>query len=171
MLTRALLGEIRPVLAWRSLPMVLGGGTTIDFLPTMRPVYRYMKKLEKQDKVLDASMFNCHLWTKHDELGWSGVVMVDGDQALAERLADDLADKLWSVRHPQPPEMSTADEALAKIRSIRLRRRLGTVCVCDASSNSEDNCGEWTDGSSDTQISKYTLGASGTPKTVEWEEV
>ena len=133
MLTRALLGEIRPVLAWRSLPMVLGGGTTIDFLPTMRPVYRYMKKLEKQDKVLDASMFNCHLWTKHDELGWSGVVMVDGDQALAERLADDLADKLWSVRHPQPPEMSTADEALAKIRSIRLRRRLGTVCVCDAS--------------------------------------
>jgi hypothetical protein len=30
--------------AWRKLPLVLGGGTTIDFLPPMRSVFRWMKR-------------------------------------------------------------------------------------------------------------------------------
>ena len=36
-----------PTMAWRSLPLVLGGGTPIDFFPTMRPVFRLMKRLEE----------------------------------------------------------------------------------------------------------------------------
>ena len=29
---RTVRGEIRPVIRWRSLPMVIGGGTNVDFL-------------------------------------------------------------------------------------------------------------------------------------------
>jgi microcystin degradation protein MlrC len=36
----AALGELRPAMAWRSLPLILGGGSTIDFLSPMRAVFR-----------------------------------------------------------------------------------------------------------------------------------
>jgi microcystin degradation protein MlrC len=133
MLIRALMGQITPVLAWRTLPMVLGGGTTMDFRPTMRPVYKHLTRIERDDKVLDASVFNCHLWARHEDMGWSTIVMVDGDQALAESLADDIADRLWGVRHKQPPTFPDPAEALQQVRRSRLRRKFGTVCMCDAS--------------------------------------
>lgn len=133
MLVRALLGEIKPVLAWRTLPMVLGGGTTMDFLPTMRPVYRHLKRLERDPAVLDASIFNCHLWARHKDMGWSTVVMVDADASKAEALAEDVAERLWATRHKQPPTFPGPQEALETIRRTRLRRKLGTVCVSDAS--------------------------------------
>ncbi len=133
MLVRALLGQITPVLAWRTLPMVLGGGTTMDFLPTMRPIYKHLNQIERDDKVLDASVFNCHLWARHADMGWSTVVMVDGDESLAELLADGVADRLWGVRHKQPPIFPGPTEAIDQVRASRLRRKLGTVCMCDAS--------------------------------------
>lgn len=133
LLIRTVLGEIRPVLAWRTLPMLLGGGTMIDFLPTMRPIYKWMSAVEVDKRVLYTSLFNCHIWNDHPDLGWSTVVMTDGDAALAERLADELADKAWAVRHVQMPAFPDAKAALAQVRAAWLRRRLGTVCVSDAS--------------------------------------
>ncbi|MCO4768381.1 MAG: M81 family metallopeptidase [Deltaproteobacteria bacterium] len=133
MLVRTVLGEIKPTTAWRSLPLVCGGGTTIDFLPTMRPVYRWMKRQEKNPKVLYVSMFNAHLWNDSPDLGWAAHVVTDNDPALAEAVADELAEMLWEVRHKQPPHFPDADETMRLVRSARLRRKVGTVCVCDAS--------------------------------------
>ena len=130
---RALLGEVKPTSAWRSLPLICGGGTTIDFLPTMRPVYRWMKRAEKDPRVLYVSMFNAHLWNDSPDLGWASHVVTDGDPALAERLAEELADLLWAVRHEQPPAFPEGHEVVALVRQARLQRMLGTVCVCDAS--------------------------------------
>jgi microcystin degradation protein MlrC len=133
MLVRTVLGEITPTRAWRSLPLVLGGGSTIDFMPTMRPVFRRMRQMELDPRVLYCSLFMCHVWNKHPELGWSTHVMTDGDPALAEALAEELAELAWSVRHAQPPLFPTATEAIAQARAARLARHLGTVCMCDAS--------------------------------------
>ncbi len=132
-LIRTLLGEVKPRTAWRTLPLVCGGGTTIDFLPTMRPIYRWMKKIEKHPKVLFVSMFNAHYWNNSPDLGWAAHVMTDDDPELAERIADELAEKIWAVREVQPPRFPSADETLAMVRKAKLRRMFGTVCVCDAS--------------------------------------
>ncbi len=132
-LARTVLGEIQPELAWRTLPLVLGGGTTIDLFPTMRPIFRQMKRVERHSDVLDTSLLTCHLWAKHDELGWATLAMTDGNADLAAHVAEDLADRAWSVRHVQPPEFSSAEEAIATVRADKLRRKLGTTCVCDAS--------------------------------------
>jgi len=133
LLVQALQDRVQPTLAWRSLPMVLGGGTTIDFLPTMRPVFRYMARLERQPGVLSASLCMCHLWSDARDLGWGTVVITDGDRALADRLADDLADRAWAVKDVLPPVLPDAETALAQARAARWRRRLGTVCMSDAS--------------------------------------
>ena len=141
-------GAVRPTVAWRSLPMVVGGGSTVDLFPTMRPLFKYMKVLEKaslpallrnrrdpeqNQKVLSCSLFMCHLWNDHPHLGWAVQVITDGDQALANQLADDLADRAWAVRAVPPPRFPSIEEAIEKARKATWRRKLGAVCISDTS--------------------------------------
>ncbi len=129
----AVLGEIEPVMAWRSLPMILGGGKTIDFLAPMRGVFRRMAAAERGAGVLAASTFMVHPWNDNPALGWSTLVVTDGKPELADRLADELAEACWSVRHEQPPEFADATTAIAAARGAKLRRKLGCVMMADAS--------------------------------------
>jgi microcystin degradation protein MlrC len=62
-LIRVLRGACRPVHAWRKLPIILGGGVTIDFLAPMRAVFRRMRRLEDDPRVLSASLFMVHPYT------------------------------------------------------------------------------------------------------------
>lgn len=126
-------GAHRPTTAWRSLPMYLGGGTTIDFLPTMRPLFRWMKTQQKNPKVLDCSLFTCHPWNDSPDLGWSTYVTTDGDPALAEALAEELADLAWGVRKVPIPYFPSAEEAIETARRAKVARRLGAVVFADLS--------------------------------------
>ncbi|MCC6521288.1 MAG: M81 family metallopeptidase [Polyangiaceae bacterium] len=129
-LIRALRGKCRPVHAWRKLPMVLGGGITIDFLAPMRGVFRYLKRLERDPRVLSTSLFMVHPYTSAEALGWAVHVCTDGDAALAEELADALADRAWAERHVTPPPMRRVDEALDEVKASPWRR-LGPITLVD----------------------------------------
>lgn len=133
-LVRAARGEVRPTAAWRSLPMVLGGGTTIDLLPPMRAIYARCDALPKKDRrVLDASVFMVHPWLDTPEVGWSVHVTTDGEPALANELADELAEACWAVRHQQPPVFSSAHDAVRDAVAAKWARRTGVVVLSDAS--------------------------------------
>jgi len=127
------LGELRPTIAWRSLPMILGGGKTIDFLAPMRAVFRHMRRAEKRPGVLAASTLMVHPWNDDPGLGWSTVAVTNNDRATAERVADELAEMCWARRHAQPPAFPSASEAIADARAATLRRKLGCVTMADAS--------------------------------------
>lgn len=127
------LGELRPQLAWRSLPMILGGGKTIDFLQPMRAVFRRMRQAERLGDALAASTFMVHPWNDSPALGWSTLAVTDRDAAAADRLADELAEMCWARRHAQPPQFPSATEAIAAARAARWRRKLGCVTMSDAS--------------------------------------
>lgn len=129
-LVRALRGEIRPVHAWRKLPIVLGGGKTIDFLAPMRGVFRYLRRLEKDPRVVSASLFMVHPYTSAEHLGWAVHVSTDGDPALAERLADQLADRVWQERNERLPPMFSVRDALREAEKSPWRR-LGPVTLVD----------------------------------------
>jgi len=133
LLIRKLAGKVRPTNAWRSLPMLLGGGTTLDILPPFLGLYAHMANLRRNPKVLATSVYGCHLWNNDPDLGWSSHVTTDGDQDLAERTADDLAERLWSMRTQMPPRFPPLDEAIAEARDARLARKLGVVVFADAS--------------------------------------
>lgn len=133
---RALLATLRgaqPTTTWRSLPMVLGGGTTLDFLQPMRPIFRRMRQMERMRGVLSVSLFQAHIWHDAPDLGWSTHVTTDGDPDLADRLATELADACWRVRDQLPPAFPDPTQAIAMARQARLARRLGTICMSDAS--------------------------------------
>lgn len=129
-LVRVARGEIRPVHAWRKLPMVLGGGTTIDFLAPMRAVFRRMKRMEDDHRVVSASLFMVHPYTSAENLGWAVHVSTDADRTLAEHLADQLADAAWEVRKVGLPETFEPKAAIAEVRRTPLRR-LGPVTLVD----------------------------------------
>lgn len=126
-------GEIKPVQAWRTLPVILGGGKTLDFMSPMRAVFRRMKKMEKMRDVLATSTFMVHPWNDDPALGWATVAVTNRDRDLAERLADELAEMNWQRRHEQPPAFANADDAIATARSASWRRKLGVVTMSDAS--------------------------------------
>ena len=126
-------GEIDPTTSWRSLPMVLGGGAEVDLIAPMRAIFRRARALEKQQGVLSTSVLMCHPWNDARGLGWSTIAITDGDRALADRIADELAEACWSVRHEQPPSFPGASEAVRMAREATLARRLGVVVLSDAS--------------------------------------
>jgi microcystin degradation protein MlrC len=126
------LGELRPVMAWRSLPLLIGGGTTLDFLAPMRAVFRRLRAAERHE-LLAASIFMVHPWNADPGLGWSTLTVADRDVAAAERIADELAELCWERRHAQPPVFADPTAAIAAARGARLRRKLGCVTLADAS--------------------------------------
>ena len=133
-LVRAARGDVKPTSAWRSLPMILGGGTTLDIFAPMRSIYARCAALPKKDRrVLDASVFMVHPWLDTPEVGWSVHVTTDGDPALANRIADELADACWAVRHHQPPVFPSAHDAVKDAIASRWARRTGVVVMSDAS--------------------------------------
>ena len=128
---------IEPVIVWRSLPMILGGGNTVDFLQPLRPVWQRMKQIDRQPGVLGVTIMTVHPWNQHKELGWSTLVLVDNKVAGAvergERAVDDLADACWEVRTKLPPTMGSPQAAIERARRKTIARRLGVVMMSDAS--------------------------------------
>ena len=133
LLIRTLKREVSPRMAWRSLPMFLGGGPNLDFWPPLRSVMRRMKQIAKAPSMLDASVLTVHPFNDHPELGWSTLTIADGRSDLAEAYADELAEACWQVRKQLPPEFLSASEAIERARRSRLARRLGCVMFADTS--------------------------------------
>jgi len=129
-LIRYLRGQCQPTHAWRKLPLVLGGGTTIDFLKPMREVFRWMRKLEDDPRVLSASLFMVHPYTSADNLGWAVHVCTDGDPQLAEQLAEQLADRAWAQRKVSLPKLFGVAEALDEAATSAWRH-VGPVTLVD----------------------------------------
>ncbi len=136
-LLRVLLDGARPTTAWRSLPMIVGGGTTIDLLPPMAPIFRRLRALDDEPGILAASVFACQPWSRAPEPAWAPVVVADarvpGARERAEAAAEELAEALWAARTLLPPEPLAIDAAIEGARRAAAARALGTVCLCDAS--------------------------------------
>lgn len=130
-LVRAARGDIAPTHAWRKLPIVLGGGKTIDFLAPMRSVFGRLRAMQRDPRVVYASLFMVHPYSDADDLGWAVHVTTDGDPDLAARLADELAERAWAVRKAPLPRMRTAREALDEAGRRRLSRATGAVTLVD----------------------------------------
>lgn len=133
MLIKTVFGEIKPTMAFQKLPLLKGGGFNIDFLAPMRKIFRAMKAMERQPKVLSVSTFMVHIWIDAPEVGWSCVVVTDNDPNLAQQLCDNLSEMNWAVKdHPHPVPL-TPEEAIQKIKTSWWQRLIGTTIMSDLS--------------------------------------
>jgi microcystin degradation protein MlrC len=116
-LAAALAGEVRPVTAVASRPMI----TPPDLHDSSRDPFRRLMALN-DDVERDGALASCLLpvqpWVDLPGLSWKAVVTADGDPGLAQRAAERLMDEAWAARHEflagrRPPVDDALAEALA----------------------------------------------------------
>ncbi len=98
LLIRIVAGEVAPTTAWRKLRLISHQEQYLTSGGPMKVWFDRARELERNPTVLTISNFPMQPWLDIEEGGWATVVVTDGDQALAERLADEMADLAWSMR-------------------------------------------------------------------------
>lgn len=122
--------QIKPVQAAAFPPMAINieRQLTADF-----PCSNLMAAADehlKQDKVLATSVLLGFPYADVTEMGSSFLVVTDNDRALARRLAKDLAQQAWDLRHEFVGHLLSVDAALDE--ALRLD---GPVCLLDMGDN------------------------------------
>ena len=98
MLFATVRGDVKPTMGWRKIPLITHQE---QFLTSKGPMKRWFdraREMETMPGVLAASPFPMQPWLDVPEGGWTAVVTTDNDPALAQRLADELADMAWAMR-------------------------------------------------------------------------
>ncbi len=98
LLLRILRGEVKPVMAWRKLRLITHQEQYLTAHGPMKTWFDQARAMERDPRVLHVAPCPMQPWLDVAEGGWATVVNVDGDRALAERLADESADLAWSMR-------------------------------------------------------------------------
>lgn len=95
---RLFAGRFTPTTAWRKLAMLTHQEQYLTSHGPMKVLFDRAREMEQDPRVLTVSPFPMQCWLDADHAGWSVVVVTDGEPALAEQLADELADLAWSMR-------------------------------------------------------------------------
>ena len=98
LLFRLVRREVAPTTAWRKIPLIAHQEQFLTSGGPMKEWFDLARQFEALPGVLSVSNFPMQPWLDVAEGGWAAVVITDGDPALAERLAVELADKAWSLR-------------------------------------------------------------------------
>jgi microcystin degradation protein MlrC len=128
LLIRIIAGEVKPVTAWRKIPLISHQEQFLTSKGPMKTWFDRARAMETDPRVLQASNYPMQPWLDVAEGGWATIVVTDNDRALAERLADELADLAWSLR-----DAYQVREALPVDEAVRLadREEKGVVVLSD----------------------------------------
>ena len=97
-LFQMLRGEIKPTVRWRKIPMITPQDQFLTSEGPMKEWFDVARQMERRAAVLDVSPYPMQPWLDVAEGGWSVIVHTDNDPELAQSLADEMADKAWSLR-------------------------------------------------------------------------
>jgi microcystin degradation protein MlrC len=111
-LARSVRGEVRPVTAARKIRMIASAEKHNTGRPPMQEILQRIAEIEVEPGILAATIFPTQPWMDVAELGWSTVVVADGDHALAQRRADELARMAWARRKDFLVEKTPIREAV-----------------------------------------------------------
>ena len=126
---RARAGEITPVAARAHPPMLLPAINMATDQGPMHELHRLRAALEEEPGVLDLSIHGGFYGSDQPEAGFSVVCTTDGDRALAERLARQLAVEAWRRREDFLVDLLPLDRAVAE--ALAAGETVGLVDECD----------------------------------------
>jgi len=106
--------RLRPTAAVRKPPILPPLGSQGTARGPMRRLYDVAAEMEKDPKVISISIFAGFPHADIPDAGFGIYVVTDDDQALADRLADQLAATAWTHRHEFVHTALPVREAVAK---------------------------------------------------------
>jgi microcystin degradation protein MlrC len=104
-------GDIKPTMAWRKIPMITHQEQFLTSHGPMKAWFDLAREMETRPGVVSASPFPMQPWLDVPEGGWAAVVVTNNDPRLADRLAAELANKAWELRHEFTQQDSISPEA------------------------------------------------------------
>jgi microcystin degradation protein MlrC len=96
----------------------------------MRGILADMRAWQRLDGVLAVSLIHGFPWGDVPDMGTSSLVVTDGDPALGQKIAQELAMRIRAVRGRTSHAVLPFEEALAQAHTVR-----GPVVVADVSDN------------------------------------
>jgi microcystin degradation protein MlrC len=98
LMVRTIRGEIRPTMAWCSLPMFWSASKMISAEEPIRSAYECVFEIERRPGVLVAGIGLGYQWADNPTAGASTIVVTDGNRQSAQETADELGHWLWERR-------------------------------------------------------------------------
>ncbi|MGE0378201.1 MAG: M81 family metallopeptidase, partial [Planctomycetaceae bacterium] len=132
LLARIVRGEVKPVQAYRQLPLLTMPPMQCTLREPMQSLMRHVHELEQEHGVLTATVSMGFPFADIPDAGVSVLVTMDNDAELAARKANELAQRLWDLRDDLQPKLTTIAEA---IRYVREHPAAGPVLFADGSDN------------------------------------
>lgn len=117
-LLRAMKGEVRPVMAWHSLPVLTHMNRHAPSMQPMKAVMERAIAAEAEGRILNASLFGCFPLSDIQHVGLSGVVVADGSRDDAERLLFDLMQELWERRAEFVFEVEPVERSVSAAKAM-----------------------------------------------------
>jgi microcystin degradation protein MlrC len=121
-------GKVKPTIAWRKIPMITPAESHNTMRGPFKDIMNIVSEIERQEGVVSASLFAVQPWLDVKELGWSSVVVTDGDQRKGEELAESLAQSAWKAKRSFLVERTPVTRAIEEAGKIDG----GPIVFCDS---------------------------------------
>ena len=132
LMERLIKGEIKPVRALRQAPMLTPLPPQFTWGPTpMNDLMQLSLQLEKESGVLCIMLAGGFAYSDIPDSGVAVLVTADGDQLVADRVADQLAQACWDARERFLIGVTPVDEAIERLRASTQ----GPVVLADVADN------------------------------------
>lgn len=129
LMDRTLSGEVQPKLGYRRVAFQLPLFPDAD--PNIRPLYELAAEMQKRPGVLHARFTHGFYPSDIEEVGMAALIITDGDQKLADSLAEELASAIEKQIPKLKQSYLSLDEALDKAAIPGS----GPVVIADTSDN------------------------------------
>jgi microcystin degradation protein MlrC len=131
LLARTIRKEVNPVSAVRKPKVLFNIAFHNTSLPPMQPIMQAAIDLEKEPGILAVSIAAGYQYADVPAMGPTIVVVADGDQELAEKGAQRLADLMWAARDQLKPNLPDPAEAVR----LAMNASATPVALFDAGDN------------------------------------
>ena len=112
LMVATLRNEVRPVTALSKLRMILQVENGQTSSGPMAELLSLARKWENEGKCICGSVFLVQPWLDLPEMGCAIAIVSDGDIEQAQRLADQLGQKMWDLRHSFDMHLIPIDDAI-----------------------------------------------------------
>lgn len=111
LMVKTIRGDVRPVMAFRQIPLFWNTPTQVTAHPPMNEVMGRVHNLERRPGILSITLATGFPWADVPDVGASVIVVADGNEMLARETAEELATWIWENRerwHTPPKSVRDA---------------------------------------------------------------